>query len=182
MLQYNIAGFVIYLLHAHENCLDIGRRNLVKCFCLQKHRHPVVAAGPFAFALQFGDLVGAGLIPCQHYIEQITIDGEVLNTIARACCYTTWENSGDGIARGVGAADDNILDLAVGNQFQGTGHDVHGTFFRVAFLEQHLLRRQLTDLYLPRKGSQIIPLQSIQWGKGPEQFYIQLLIRHFSSC
>ena len=39
----DVAGFVVHLLHAHEDGLDIGRRNLVERLGLQQGRHPVVA-------------------------------------------------------------------------------------------------------------------------------------------
>ena len=68
------------------------------------------------------------------------------------------------------------------NEFERAGHDIDRAPLGIAFLEQELLGRQLTDLDFSRQGGKIIALQTIQRRKFPEQVDVYLLIRHWSSC
>ena len=155
----------------------------MKCFCLQQHRHPVLAALVFSLTLEFRYFVGARLIPGQHDVEQVTVDRDVLDPVAGPPGYSARKYGGNRVSGNVAATLDDFLDLTlVVNEFERAGHDIDRAPLGIAFLEHELLGRQLADLDFSCQGSKIVALQTIQRRKFLEQVYVYLLIRHWSSC
>ncbi len=73
MLDDHVTGAEGHTLQSQEDRLDVGWRNAVEGIRLQQRRHPVVGAA-FTVRLQLGDLVGTGLVPRDHHIEQLAVD------------------------------------------------------------------------------------------------------------
>ena len=160
LLEDDVTRTVIDLLHAHEDRLNIGRRNLVKCLGLQQHRHPVFT-GLVGLALQIGYFVGTGLVPGQHHIQKITVDGNELHPVSCASRHSAGIDGCNRIASEFGAALNGSDNLPFIDEFENAANDIQRALLCVSLFKEQLARRHFTNLYLARKRRKIVPFEAV---------------------
>ena len=145
---------------------------------LQQRRHPVIRRGFFVL-FELVDFVGPGLIPGQHHIEHVAVDGQVLDTLGEhARAVSARQTRRDWIACFWCAAANHHDGAPFMEELHDAAHEVVGALVRVAFLEQHASGGELPHDSLARERIQILGLQPIQRRKRSQQAQIERLTLH----
>ncbi len=135
-------GAVIDALHAHEDGLDIRRRDAVKRLGLQQRGHPI-AGHIEAVAAQFRHLVLPGLVPGQQHVEQIAVDHDVFEIDRGPRGKFSRQTRGERRARFGGPGAYRADDAIVGAQLDLSGDQIESALIGIAFLEQQRARRPI---------------------------------------
>jgi len=126
---------IVDALHAHEDGLDIRRRDAVKCLGLQQRGHPV--AGHIEAVTLRNSATSYWPVWSQvssTSSKSLSITMYSRSTAARAVYFRGRPGAIAARASGVRGAY-RADELIVGTQFDGTGHQVKGAFVGIAFLE-----------------------------------------------
>jgi hypothetical protein len=86
-------------------------------------------------ATQLGYLVGASLIPGQHDVEQIAVDGNEADVVTGACRNAARKHGRHRVTRKIAATLYLANDFALIHEFESARYDVYRAFFGLALFE-----------------------------------------------
>jgi len=148
---------------------------------MQQRGHPVVAAGRAEVRLDLGHLVGAGLVPGDHHVEQVAVDREILDGIDGARRHAPrrlGRQRYTGLGRAALEHRHRVLALA---QLQHPRDEPQRALGRVAVLEENAVRRQLGHGHLARQGEEVLVLHPVEGREAAQQRHDGSTLAHQNS-
>ena len=121
--------------------------------------------------LQFADLVAAGLIPGDHDVEQVGVDGQVVDVLDGARGDLARHALVQRGARIAAAAFDHADGAAVFAELDHSADDPDGALVGIALLEERAAGGDLLDGDFLGERVQVFPLHSFERGQSAQQFY-----------